>query len=72
MNRKNTPTAYFITPAPGHYGDASLVISSHRSFRSAAKAASAGYVIRRGALTKGARWFRSSESVYPIIIQSIP
>lgn len=58
--------AYFVVPAPGHYGDRARVISSHATLSAARRAAGAGYVVRVGALTKGAEWLSSSESVYPL------
>lgn len=61
-----TVTAYFVVPAPGHYGDRSRVLSSHRTAKAARRAAGAGYVVRQGALRKGAEWLRSSEQHYPI------
>lgn len=61
-------TQYFVTAAPGYYGDRARVISSHRTLAAARKAATAGYVVRVGALRKGAEWLRSSEQVYPVIV----
>lgn len=58
--------AYFVAPAPGHYGDRARVISSHTTSAAARKAATRGYVARVGALRKGQEWLRSSESVYPL------
>ena len=60
----NAP-AYFVTPAPGHYGDRARVISSHATLAAARKAATAGYVVRVGAKRKGDEWTRASESIYP-------
>lgn len=59
-------TAYFVVPAPGHYGDRARVISSHRTAAAARKAATSGYVARVGSLRKGQEWMRSSEAVYPL------
>ena len=45
MARKATimsTTTYFVTPAPGHYGDRARVISSHRTLAAARKAATTG------------------------------
>lgn len=58
--------AFFVVPAPGHYGDRARVISSHATREAARKAATSGYVARVGALRKGQEWLRSSESVYPL------
>jgi len=56
---------YFIVPAPGYYGDRARVISSHATLTAARRAATQGYIARRGSLRKGAEWLRSSESIYP-------
>lgn len=60
-----TKTTNFVVPAPGHYGDVARVVSSHRSAEAARKAAGPGYVARVGAKTKGDRWVRADEQVYP-------
>lgn len=58
---------YFIVSAPGHYGDSTLVFSSHGSLAAARRAASGGaLVVREGALAKGDRLYRSAEGIYPI------
>ena len=58
-------TMYFVVPAPGHYGDRTRVVSSHRTLAAAEKAATSGYVARIGALRKGSQFLRSDEAVYP-------
>lgn len=58
--------AYFVTPAPGHYGDRARVISSHASLAAAKKAAGKGYVVREGDKRKGDEWTRAAESIYPV------
>ena len=63
-------TNYFITFAPGHYGDVATVLSSHATLAAAQRAARSwrgGVVVRKGALAKGDRWTRSSESIYPAV-----
>ena len=59
-------TIYFVTPAPGHYGDRTTVLSSHRTLAAAMRAARAAYVVRVGNLRRGDEWFRSMEHYYPI------
>ena len=60
-------TLYFVVAAPGHYGDRTRVVSSHRTLTGAKKNATAGYVVREGEVAKGAEFTRSDEQVYPII-----
>lgn len=67
MTAKKTETAYFVVPAPGHYGDRARVVSAHKSLDAARRAAKGGYVVREGAKVKGDEWLRSSESVYPVV-----
>lgn len=72
-------TCYFLVAAPGHYGDRSTVLSSHRTLAAAIRAARAAhaasklgvrtvrrYVVRCGNLRRGDEWLRSSEAIYPI------
>lgn len=63
-------TTHFVTPAPGHYGDQTRVISSHKSVAAARRAAKASgsvqYVVREGSLQKGHVFRRSAESIYPV------
>jgi hypothetical protein len=61
-----TQPQYFVTPAPGHYGDRARVISSHSTLAAARRAATRGYVVRVGSLRKGAEWLRSSEGIYHV------
>jgi hypothetical protein len=61
-----TETKYFVVPAPGHYGDATHVLSSHATREAARKAAGSGYVVREGALRKGARFVRADEAHHPV------
>jgi hypothetical protein len=61
-----TKTQYFVTPAPGHYGDRARVISAHSTLTAAKRSATRGYVVRVGSLRKGAEWLRSSESIYSV------
>ena len=61
-----TASFYFVTPAPGHYGDRATVLSSHATLAAARRVAGRGYVVRVGRMAKGQTWLRSSESVYPL------
>ena len=61
-----TKTEYFVVPAPGHYGDRSRVLSSHRTLQAARKAAGSGYVVREGGKTKGDEWMQADEQHYPV------
>lgn len=63
----STKTAYFVVPAPGHYGDETRVISSHKSLAAAKRASGCGYVVREGSLKKGAAFRSSAESIYQTI-----
>lgn len=63
---KTETKTYFVVAAPGHYGDRTRVISSHRSLVAAKRNATAGFVVREGSLTKGDEFLRSSESIYPV------
>ena len=64
MATTNT-ASYFVVSAPGHYGDSTRVMSSHRTLKAALKARGEGECVREGSLTKGATFLRSAESVYP-------
>ena len=57
---------YFVVPAPGHYGDKTTVISSHKSASAAKRAATKGYVARIGSKKKGDEFTRAAESIYPV------
>jgi hypothetical protein len=59
-------TSFFVVAAPGHYGDSTRVFSSHRTLQAAKKAAGPGYVVRKGHLTKGERFLRAFEDIYPV------
>ena len=59
-------TTYFVVVAPGHYGDSTLVYSSHRTLAAARRACGDTCVVREGAKRKGERFLRSSEEIYPV------
>lgn len=52
---------YFITAAPGYYGDRSVVFSSHKTLDAALRAAGKGHAIWRGHKQKGDIWLRVYE-----------
>lgn len=54
-------TRYFITPAPGYYGDKTVVFSSHATLEAARKAAKKGAAIWKGDKRKGSEWLRVYE-----------
>lgn len=58
-------TRYFVTAAPGHYGDRTPVLSAHASYRAALRFAAPGHVVREGNKRKGDSFLRSSEQHYP-------
>lgn len=59
---------YFVTPAPGWYGDEASVLSSHRTLEAALRAANRpNRVVRLGSKRKGDRWYRAAEGVYPVV-----
>jgi hypothetical protein len=60
-------THYFITSAPGYYGDRSVVVSSHKTLRSAQAAAAAakGLAIYAGDKRRGEEWLRVYEQHFP-------
>ena len=64
-------TQYFVTEAPGFYGDSAVVFSSHKSIEAARRAAKPGkhcrYVVRKGHLKKGEEMLRCNESLYPTV-----
>lgn len=66
MTTTKQQTTYFVVAAPGHYGDRTRVVSSHRSLAAAKKSATAGYVVREGAKAKGDEFTRAAEAVYPV------
>jgi hypothetical protein len=61
-----TKTQFFVTAAPGHYGDRTTVLSAHHTLESAKKKAGAGYAVRRGTMSKGATFLRADEAVHPV------
>jgi hypothetical protein len=64
-------TRFFVVAAPGHYGNKTVVMSSHKTIDAARKAAKSTphvwYVVRRGHLRSGWIMLRAAESVYPIV-----
>lgn len=58
-------TGYFVTAAPGHYGDKTVVLSAHLTVAAARKAAGAGYSVRRGSAGKGDAFLRADEAIHP-------
>lgn len=61
-------TRFFVTFAPGHYGDVAKVLSSHHTYAAALKRIQDTTIlcIRVGHLHKGERFSRSRESYYPL------
>jgi len=55
---------FFVVPSTGHFGDRSVVASSHRSIEAAQKACKAGFEVRVGNKVKGEAWFRSATRIY--------
>ena len=51
---------FFVVPAAGHFGDRSVVASSHRTLEAAQKACREGFEVRVGNKIKGEAWFRSA------------
>ena len=66
----NMNTKYFIVLAPGHYGDTTPVISSHRSIAAARRAVQrvSNAWIREGYKRKGDLFLRVSEQIYPRVL----
>lgn len=61
---------YFVTPAPGYYGDRSTVLSSHATLAAAQRAArrcGPSAVVRIGDKRKGDEWLRCAEAHYPVM-----
>jgi len=54
----------FVVPAAGHFGDRSVVVSSHRSLEAAQRACRVGFEVRVGNKVKGEAWFRSATRIY--------
>jgi len=58
-------TTYIVVPAPGHYGDRTRVMSSHRTVKAALRNAGPGYVVRACAASKGSEWLRCYDQIFP-------
>ena len=54
-------TNYIVVSAPGHYGNRTVVLSSHRTARAALRNAGRCYVVRESALVKGDTFLRCYE-----------
>ncbi len=67
-----TTNPYVVVPAPGHYGDAARIISTHRTREAARRAAARAS--RRGACRYVARqhWGRTSGPWLRVYEQSAP
>jgi hypothetical protein len=59
---------YFVTAAPGYYGDASVVFSSHRTLEAALRRAWGGRAVYRGDKKKGDPWLRVYEPHHERIV----
>jgi hypothetical protein len=61
--------AYFVVPAPGHYGDVTRVLGSYATLADARRSIgrSSSAVVRKGQMEKGDRWLRVYEQVYPLV-----
>ncbi len=61
--RMNSDTKYIVVPAPGHYGDRAVVLSSHRTAKAALRAAGkwSGLCVRESSLVKGDAFLRVYE-----------
>jgi len=60
---------YFIVSRPGWYGDSTIVLSSHSTIELAWKAIkrkSDMYLVRRGNMVRGDKFFRCYEDLYPV------
>ena len=60
---------WFIVPNSGHYGDRTVVFSSHKNYDTAARRLASlpwGYTLRQGQKKKGEVFLRAYESIYPI------
>jgi hypothetical protein len=64
-------TSYFVVLAPGHYGDSTRVISSHRTLAAARRAAfcthGVQFVVRAGSKRRGDLFLRAYEQHCPIV-----
>jgi len=64
---------YFLTLAPGYYGDRSRVLSSHASLAAARRAqrrCGPCATVRVGNKRRGDEWLRSSEAHYPAALDN--
>ena len=60
---------YFIVSRPCYYGDSVRVVSGHKNIELAMRAIKGKtemYIVRRGNMIKGDRFFRCYEDLYPI------
>ena len=55
---------FFVVPSSGHFGDRSVVVSSHCTLEAAHRACKAGFEVRVGGKRKGEAWLRSATRVY--------
>ena len=63
----NTATNYIVVPAPGHYGDRTVVLSSHRTLAAAKRNAGRGYVVRESSMVKGNTFLRCYEATARVV-----
>lgn len=69
MIGKTMTTRFFVTCAPGHYGDRTAVLSAHVTIDAARKSArGVGYAVRRGTAKKGDMFLRSDEALHPPVL----
>lgn len=55
-------TRYIVVPAPGYYGDRTVVISSHSTLQAALRAAGGkGWAVYEGNEKRGYEWLRVYE-----------
>jgi len=62
---------FFIVSRPGWYGDSTIVLSSHSTIELACTAKAIKrkadmYLVRRGNMVRGDKFFRCYEDLYPI------
>lgn len=59
---RSSISLFIVVPAPGHYGDRTMVLSSHRTLAAAKRAASGkNWAVYEGYEKKGAEWLRVYE-----------
>ena len=66
-------TSYFVVAAPGHYGDRTRVVSSHKNATLAKRAArklGPGFVVREGGKKRGDVFVAASGSIFRIVAWS--